>query len=125
MKAKKKIPLSLSAAAVLLSLVLISAHFTSGMYARYAASTSGSDFSRTALFRVSAKAESETPVTITAGERENLEQRISGQLQQAGCGLKCLHRELTNVAISDNGCSDFFHFLANFSCLSFCGCKST
>ena len=71
MKAKKKIPLSLSAAAVLLSLVLISAHFTSGMYARYVASASGSDSGRLAGFRVAAKAESETPVTITAGEREN------------------------------------------------------
>ncbi len=69
MKAKNKIPVSLSVASVLLCLVLLSAHFTSGMYARYVTSASGGDTSRIAKFVVSGKG-AEEPVQIKAGDTE-------------------------------------------------------
>ena len=54
MKQTKKTSFVLRAACVLLCLVLISAHFTSGLYAKYIVSATGSDTGRTASFRVSA-----------------------------------------------------------------------
>ena len=74
MKTKKKIPVSLSVASVLLCLVLLSAHFTSGMYARYVTRASGGDASRIADFAVSAEDNKEA-VTITAGQNSEDQQR--------------------------------------------------
>ena len=73
MKTKKKIPVSLSVASVLLCLVLLSAHFTSGMYARYVTRASGGDTSRIAAFAVSAEDKKEA-VTITAGQNSEDQQ---------------------------------------------------
>lgn len=64
MKTKRKIPASMSAAAILLCLILLSAHYTTGMYARYTTRAAGDDKSRAAAFRVSAKADSTDPVSI-------------------------------------------------------------
>lgn len=73
MKAKKKIPVSLSVASVLLCLVLLSAHFTSGMYARYVTRASDGDTARIAAFLVSAEGKQE-PVEITASQNSNDQQ---------------------------------------------------
>ncbi len=70
MKTKKKIPISLSAAAVLLCLVLVSAHFTSGMYARFTTGASDSGAGRFAAFNVSATAEDGTVVIDENGTGE-------------------------------------------------------
>ena len=67
MKTKRRIPFSLSAAAVLLCLVLASAHLTSGLYARYTTGASGSDNGTLAAFNVSAKADEETVSIGTDG----------------------------------------------------------
>lgn len=75
MKTKKKIPVSLSVASVLLCLVLLSAHFTSGMYARYVTRASGGDASRIAVFAVSAEGNKEA-VTITAGQNSEDQQSV-------------------------------------------------
>ena len=65
MRRKKKAPPALSAAAVLLCLILVTAHFTAGMYARYVTRTQGSDSGHAAEFNVSA-----TPAeaTVVAGK---------------------------------------------------------
>ena len=62
MKRKKKIPASMSAAAILLCLILLSAHYTTGMYARYTTRAAGDDLARAASFQVSADADPSTPV---------------------------------------------------------------
>lgn len=54
MKQRKKTGLALGAACALLCLVLISAHFASGLYAKYVVHAPGSDKSRSASFRVNA-----------------------------------------------------------------------
>ena len=54
MKQRKKTGFALGAACVLLCLVLISAHFASGMYAKYIVNTRGGDSARAASFRVRA-----------------------------------------------------------------------
>ena len=59
MKAAKKPNLALMAAGVLLCLVLISSHFTSGLYARFITRAQGSDHARIASFRVDAEMESQ------------------------------------------------------------------
>ena len=70
MKSMKKTPLSLKLAAVLLCLVMLSTHFTSGMYARYVTRANGSDRARIAHFVVSAveapSEDGETPVKIVS-----------------------------------------------------------
>ena len=66
-KPKRKIPVPLSVAGVLLSLVLLSTHFTSGMYARYVTHAMGGDSAQIAVFRVGAEAD-ENPVRIVSGE---------------------------------------------------------
>lgn len=65
MRTKKIFPSALSVAAVLLCLVLVTAHFTSGMYARFVTRAQGSDRSHAAEFDVSA-----TPdyAEVNAGE---------------------------------------------------------
>ena len=54
MRTKKKLPSALSIAAVLLCLVLVTAHFTSGMYARFVTSAGANGNGRAAEFDVSA-----------------------------------------------------------------------
>ena len=67
MKSKRKPPISIIAASVLLCLVLVSVHITSGMFARYIVSADNPDNdSRAAAFHVSAQAPTEAPVTIVA-----------------------------------------------------------
>ena len=61
---KKKIPTSMVAAAVLLCLILFSAHYTTGMYARYITRAAGDDLARAAAFRVSAAPTSSDAVVI-------------------------------------------------------------
>ena len=51
-KKKAKLNIPLCAAAVLLCLTLVSIHLTSGLYARYTASATGSDSARVAKFDV-------------------------------------------------------------------------
>ena len=65
MRTKKKMPAALSAAIVLLCLVLLSAHFTSGMYARYTTRAQGSDKGSAADFNVLAESNF---VEVKAGE---------------------------------------------------------
>lgn len=60
MKETKKPSFAIRAACVLLCLVLISVHFTSGLYARYISKAVGSDRSRSAAFQVSAELEQDT-----------------------------------------------------------------
>lgn len=60
MKSKKRPNFFLCAALVLLCLVLISTHFTSGLYARFTTKASGSDSGRTAFLNVSAELNSGT-----------------------------------------------------------------
>ena len=55
MKQRTKTGSALGAACVLLCLVLISAHFASGMYAKYIVNTRGGDSARGASFRVGAE----------------------------------------------------------------------
>ena len=55
MKQRKKTGLALGAACVLLCLVLISAHFASGLYAKFIVNTRGGDSARGASFRVGAE----------------------------------------------------------------------
>ena len=55
MKSKNRPNFFLCAALVLLCLVLISTHFTSGLYARYTTKVQGSDNAGIAAFRVSAE----------------------------------------------------------------------
>ncbi len=54
MMKKKGFPPVLVVALVLLCLVLVTAHFTTGMYARYTTRSGGNDESRIARFKVSA-----------------------------------------------------------------------
>ena len=35
---------------------------------------------------------------------------------KVGCGLQGLHREVTDVAVTDYGCSDFLHSYLFFGC---------
>lgn len=69
MKTKRKVPVSLRVAAVLLCLVMLSTHFTAGMYARYVTSANGTDYSRAAGFAVSAKVDTDdqtkSPVPVS------------------------------------------------------------
>ena len=55
MKEKRKPNIFLRAALVLLCMVLLSTHFTAGLYARYTTSAKGSDQSRLASFSVKAE----------------------------------------------------------------------
>lgn len=55
MKQTKKPSYALRAACVLLCLVLISVHFSTGLYARYATGAAGADDARLARFHVSAE----------------------------------------------------------------------
>lgn len=64
MNLKKRIPVPLSAACILLCLVLVSAHFSTGMIARYVTRASGSDSGRLAAFRVTATAEETEAVVV-------------------------------------------------------------
>ena len=75
MKTKRKIPISLAAALVLLCLVLVSAHFTTGMYARYASNSERSAGASAAKLQVlveeagnSSGASTSSSVSLTAGE---------------------------------------------------------
>ena len=72
MKTKRKIPISLAAALVLLCLVLVSAHFTTGMYARYASNSGSSAGASAAKLQVLVEEAGNTSgaseVSLTAGE---------------------------------------------------------
>lgn len=58
---KNKVNIPLYAAAVLLCLTMISVYMTSGLYAKYTTSTTGSDSARVAKFQV-------TETTVSSGE---------------------------------------------------------
>ncbi|MBR3415224.1 MAG: hypothetical protein IKH09_00820 [Clostridia bacterium] len=62
---KKRLPSALGAALVLLCFVLVTAHFTTGMYARFTTKSGGGDTGRTASFSVSATSAQTGPVEIT------------------------------------------------------------
>lgn len=65
-KKKAKVNIPMCAAAVLLCLTLVSIHLTSGLYARYSTSASGSDSARVAKFDVAVSIESaEGGVTLS------------------------------------------------------------
>ena len=66
MMRKKSMPTTLSVALVLLCMVLVTAHFTTGMYARYTTKSRGDDTGRIASFKVSATSDQTGPVTIGA-----------------------------------------------------------
>ena len=68
MRKRKGMPTVLSAALVLLCLVLVTAHFTTGMYARYTTRSKGDDSGRVASFNVSATSGQTGPVTIGASK---------------------------------------------------------
>ena len=65
MKKNLKRPAALHIAAVLFCLVLVTAHFTAGMYARYVTRAKGSDSAQTARFSVMA---TQNKAEIVAGE---------------------------------------------------------
>lgn len=70
MRKRKGMPTVLSAALVLLCLVLVTAHFTTGMYARYTTRSKGDDTGRIASFKVSATSDQTgTPIELTASAR--------------------------------------------------------
>lgn len=70
MRKRKGMPTVLSVALVLLCLVLVTAHFTTGMYARYTTRSKGDDTGRIASFNVSATSEQTgTPIELTASAR--------------------------------------------------------
>lgn len=72
MKAKTRPPIAIIAASVLLCLVLVSVHMTSGMFARYTVQAQSDDAARAAAFNVSAEADTYHPVSIIAdGTDEN------------------------------------------------------
>jgi hypothetical protein len=73
-KPKRMIPVPLSVAGVLLCLVLLSTHFTSGMYARYVTRASGGDSAHLAGFRVGASGDEKQPVKIVAGQEPGVYQ---------------------------------------------------
>ena len=64
MKAKRRTPVSVVLAAAVLCLVLISAHFASGMFARYTVKSGGDGKGSVASFSVSAQEPTENPVVI-------------------------------------------------------------
>ena len=64
MTTKRRVPVSVVLAAVILCLVLVSAHFASGIFARYTANAEHDDGARTAGFAVSAEGPTENPITI-------------------------------------------------------------
>lgn len=68
MMRKKSMPTALSVALVLLCMVLVTAHFTTGMYARYTTKSRGDDTGRIASFKVSATSAQTGPVTIGASK---------------------------------------------------------
>ena len=68
MMRKKSMPTTLSVALVLLCMVLVTAHFTTGMYARYTTKSRGDDSGRIASFKVSATSAQTGPVTIGASK---------------------------------------------------------
>ena len=70
MMRKKSMPTVLSVALVLLCMVLVTAHFTTGMYARYTTKSKGDDTGRIASFKVSATPDpTDTPIELTASAR--------------------------------------------------------
>ncbi|MBR4661172.1 MAG: hypothetical protein IKO92_00405 [Clostridia bacterium] len=62
---KKRIPAALGVSLVLLCLVLVTAHFTTGMFARFITKSAGNDAGRIASFSVSAASAQSGPVRIT------------------------------------------------------------
>lgn len=70
MKLKTKPNIFLIAAGILFCLVLVSVHFSAGMYARYTTRAEGSDAGRLAAFRVSAEAGENQTLELTAGREE-------------------------------------------------------
>lgn len=88
MKQTKKTSFVLRAACVLLCLVLISAHFTSGLYAKYIVSATGSDTGRTASFRVSAamgdENNGEYTITLQNGSETAVCYSVTVQPDKAG-----------------------------------------
>ena len=64
MKTKRRTPVSIVLAAAVLCLVLVSAHFASGMFARYTVKVDGEGEASVASFSVSAEPPTESPVTI-------------------------------------------------------------
>lgn len=73
MRKRKGMPTVLSVALVLLCLVLVTAHFTTGMYARYTTRSKGDDTGRVASFKVSASSDQNGPVSIEAvGNRQGV-----------------------------------------------------
>ena len=64
MKTKKRIPVPLGAAMLLLCLVLVTAHFSTGMLARYVTRTSGGDSGHVASFKVTATADETEPLSV-------------------------------------------------------------
>lgn len=64
MTTKRRIPVSVILAAVVLCLVLVSAHILSGMFARYIAKAEHNEGAGTAGFAVSAEGPTENPITI-------------------------------------------------------------
>ena len=83
MRTKKKFPAALSVAAVLLCLVLVSAHFTSGMYARYTTRTKGSDLGHPAAFSVKAEAVQAGPVSISANGESTYQVKVTNDSEVA------------------------------------------
>lgn len=64
MKTKRRTPVSVVLAVVVLVLVLVSAHFASGMFARYTVNAAADEDFRVAAFSVAAEPSTENPVTI-------------------------------------------------------------
>lgn len=64
-KTNRKVNIPMCAALILLCLVLVSSHLTSGLYARYTSSSTGSDSARVAKFEVETSGADEN-ISVTA-----------------------------------------------------------
>ena len=75
-KLNKKTPISLYLAGILLCLVMISANYTSGLYAKYTTSVSASDSARVAKYDVSIDVEN-TTVSLSSFDKTTLSGKTS------------------------------------------------
>lgn len=66
-----RVPLPLRIALVLLCLVLLSTHFTGGLYARYRSTADGSDSARVAKFDVRVTGDKQSVLVSTEGTTQN------------------------------------------------------
>lgn len=88
-KPNRKVNIPMCAALILLCLVLVSSHLTSGLYARYTSSSTGSDSARVAKFEVE-----------TSGANENISVTADTDSSQNGTTYTITIENKSEVAVS-------------------------